>query len=591
MTFRWFTSMPTFVAEQISYVADANDLTRLKMFKNRVHDKIAELEPRSMEKFAEAHPEDNENLSRIGKHIQVLSETVKCWKSVMSPDKCGSGLPKSATASNSPKCESKPVTSNLTRVDSKDDLCRALFSDSEDEVDARPQPIKKVSRVPDLLKPSEPKKLGASDLAVRSNDLERLPSTQEIQKVFDNWKEARNNKSTETTNSRAEKRKRSSGVKSDRKTKETKLSRVIHHFDDDDEELEAAMSSASFPGSEHHTSIETDDDGSGIVEQTRVQLKSYRASNIRANSRLMEPPRSGGESCSKTRISDAFSSTRATGRLGETAGSDGESCSRTCIPDTFARDDVSRSTSGSLSGARSIRNTSWSGIGEMTSVSRVLDTFASTSNAPSFGGSVSRVPDSLAGAGDSSNRDSIGSSRSLVSELFDESPSTVASTPIGNSKFKLKVPILSKNLNVTNALASALNHDVTSAANSVRSNANVAGAGVQNTSYVRPNENRISNSDQGLPASEVRSTERWNSYEYQSARNESYSSAGQHGDFGAVNTSGGTSCGGSSSKPNPLPDEGFLDDLMDSDVIRAFDCMDDEGAIDFDHDRSDYKSN
>lgn len=255
MTFKWFTSLPTFIAEQIHYVLDANDLTKLKMFKTRVQDKITEAESLSLKNFAETSPKDHENYRRINEQLSFLSETVKSLKNVMSPDKHASKV---------------SDTGN-------DDMCQSLFSsDSDDETSVSKKFKKPLDSV---RKPVFEKKNVSSTLltvkpATLDAEFEKLPSTQEIEQVFDKWKDSKDKK-LETK--RAEKRKRSSTGKSNSRTSTKSSSKaeesksLFDNFDDDSAFANISDSQlfGSFNEKRRSTDIETDDSCS-IVEQTRL---------------------------------------------------------------------------------------------------------------------------------------------------------------------------------------------------------------------------------------------------------------------------------------------------------------------------------
>lgn len=551
MTFRWFTSLPTFVAQQISYIADATELIRLKMFRKRIRDKIDELESRSMEKFAETHPEDNENLSRIGKHMSVLSEAVKCWKTAISPDD-----------KNLSRKDSKP-TSISSKSKSKDDFCRALFiSDSEEEMDSKPQ-IKKANNVPNLVKRSAEyqKSDCIFESALRSSDLQKLPSTQDIDRVFQNWKESKNCKKT-VSETRVEKRKRSSSGNSIRKMKSKKMLRVSHCFSDDDDDSQSAVANSRLSVSDNHTSIETDEDGTDIVEQTHFPSKNNRASNIRLNDRLLELPKNNEESYSKTHISDTF------------AHDDDVSLKMNVMSSTAERSPDSsnsfdRSNPELLKSVSRVPGTLANNLTNFsTSLSRVPDTF--TNSASGFSSSFNHLPKTFGANTERSKRDSTDSYTGQKSDMFvnktlDESPSTVACTPLVNSKFKMKVPVLSKNLNITAALANSINqNDTVSICNSTLSEkthlntttspyqTNVQTKVISSSSHLNPNAFNNDNAESRLNPG-----------------------PNANGIYGVSEYDKKSDC---SANFISFSNNGFLDDLIDSEVIREFDRLDDEIA-------------
>lgn len=573
MTFRWFTSLPTFVAQQISYVADATELIRLKMFRKRIRDKIDELESRSMEKFAETHPEDNENLSRIGKHMSILSEAVKCWKTAISPD--DKNLLRKGSKSTSISSKSK----------SKDDFCRALFvSDSEEEMDSKKPQIKKAINVPNLVKRSADQKSDCIyDSALRSDDLQKLPSTQDIDRVFQNWKESKNCKKTENE-TRVEKRKRSSSGSSVRKMKSKKLLRVSHCFSDDDDDFQSAIADSRLSVSDNHTSIETDEDGTDIIEQTRFPAKNNRASNIRLNGRLLELPKNKEESYSKTHISntvahddDLSSKMNVISSTAERSLNSSNSFDRSNtellksvshVPATLANNLTNFSASLSRVPDTLPNNTN----NFSTSPSRVPNTF--TNSASSFSSSFNHLPKTFGANTESSKRDSTDSCTGQKSDMFinktlDDSPSTVACTPLVNSKFKMKVPVLSKNLNITAALANSITQNDTLSI----SNSTLSGEKTNLISTISPYQTNVqtkvmSNSSHLSPNSS----------------NNDHAGSRLKSVYSGPNASG--TCGASeydkksdySADFVSFSNNGFLDDLIDSEVIREFDCLDDEMA-------------
>lgn len=165
--FEWFTSIPEFVAEQLTYVGDPTDLIKLRAFRKRLHEKLVEFERRSMEAFAEHNPGESEEFSRVNRQMKTLSKIVQSVKKHMSPEK-----------RVAPKATIESVSSTKTsfgRLQEED----TLLSDNDE----------------DLLAPSNGTRAVGSFLD--REDVESLPSTQETNKLYANW------------NHKTEKRKRS----------------------------------------------------------------------------------------------------------------------------------------------------------------------------------------------------------------------------------------------------------------------------------------------------------------------------------------------------------------------------------------------
>lgn len=262
MTFKWFTSIPNFVAEQIEYVLDANDLTRLKMFKTRIHDKIVEAECASLEKYADTSPKDHESYCRISKQVSFISEAVKSIKKVMSPDK-------------------RIQKVNRSTGQNDDNLCKSLFSsDSDDDTNASKKFKKPSKSSRKLVRGAEKVSLssGSSHISVNQNtfnsDFEQLPSTQDIEKVFDSWKESKDQK---LQNKRVEKRKRSSMGKNNNLVPTKNVPNVqeisatlFDNFDDDSDFANISESQLLAPITEKRRPVDAKtNDSYSIVEQTR----------------------------------------------------------------------------------------------------------------------------------------------------------------------------------------------------------------------------------------------------------------------------------------------------------------------------------
>lgn len=288
MTFRWFTSIPTFVAEQIHYVLDANDLTKLKMFKKRIEEKIAEAESRSMEKFAETNPTEHEDYRRINQQISFLSEAMKTIKNVMSPE----------------KGDLKKISADVRGKSVDESLCQSLFSSDSDDDTIVSKKFKKISpvksrKIDELTKKLSPLSSLPTKPKTFDADIEQLPSTQEIEKVFDKWKDSKDKK-LETK--RAEKRKRSAVRKSGDgnsasvsknatssiKTIRTSTASKMDDFGDDMDFVNISDSQLFGQEEERKSSVFADNDGDdscSIVEETRFSAPyKFNRSNDRLES-------------------------------------------------------------------------------------------------------------------------------------------------------------------------------------------------------------------------------------------------------------------------------------------------------------------
>ncbi|XP_065214014.1 uncharacterized protein LOC135841119 isoform X2 [Planococcus citri] len=205
-TFEWFTSMPTFVAEQIDYVLDGNHLTKLKMFRARISEKIAEAEAVSLEKFAQHSPKDHENYCRIEQKITFLSEAMKSIKNAVasSPNKNVGNDRGGGSGSGSGGC----VVRKLADDNLDDDLFSSDDNDDGDgdryrddfrmgKFDRKERSKNHVYSNDEGKLPSERAATNHAPVAVAalkrstfdSTEFERLPSTQDIDRVFDSWKD------------------------------------------------------------------------------------------------------------------------------------------------------------------------------------------------------------------------------------------------------------------------------------------------------------------------------------------------------------------------------------------------------------------
>lgn len=165
--FEWFTSIPEFVAEQLTYVGDPTDLIKLRAFRNRLREKLVEFERRSMEVFAEHNPAESEEFSRVNRQMKTLSKIVQSVKKHMSPEK-------RVAARAATELSNFAAASSVRTVEDV-----ALQSDDDE----------------DLLAPCG--RTGTVRSSLDEDDVESLPSTQETNKLYANW------------NHKSEKRKRS----------------------------------------------------------------------------------------------------------------------------------------------------------------------------------------------------------------------------------------------------------------------------------------------------------------------------------------------------------------------------------------------
>lgn len=165
--FEWFTLIPEFVAEQLTYVGDPTDLIKLRAFRKRLREKLVEFERRSMEVFAEHNPAENEEFSRVNRQMKTLSKIVQSVKKHMSPEK-------RVAARATTELSSFTKASSVRAIEED-----ALQSDNDE----------------DLLAPSS--RTGTANFFLDREDVESLPSTQETNKLYASW------------NHKTEKRKRS----------------------------------------------------------------------------------------------------------------------------------------------------------------------------------------------------------------------------------------------------------------------------------------------------------------------------------------------------------------------------------------------
>lgn len=244
--FDWFTALPTFVAEQIPYVLDANDLTKLKMFRARIREKIAETETIGLEKFAADSPKDHENFCRIEQKITFLSEAMKSLKkgvAVSSPIKNVDNGRKSIVGKSNASFGDSLFSSDSGSSEGDDDHLRRQRHRRDKMTPSKKLNRKIFSKILDSGNEMRPECGGVNQAPVAalkrstfdSTDFERLPSTQDIERVFDKWKDS---KDQTLQAKRSEKRKRGETSYGKNAPPQTECSSLraseIDRYDDDD---------------------------------------------------------------------------------------------------------------------------------------------------------------------------------------------------------------------------------------------------------------------------------------------------------------------------------------------------------------------
>ncbi len=484
MVFRWFTSIPSFIAEQLDYLTDPTDLIKLKMFKNRVNEKILEFESRSSTAETD-HGIAEEDLSRISEQVNTLSKLVKNVKERFSPKKGdGSAGPannlrvddidwtdelfftqkprdesafsKAADLSDElfesqPPCDVPRSKTNVSFYE-KNASSRILDSipdnrsgydnsknrdaprrindpDSDDEATNKPETFKKPTPI-NLRKNA---KISGLVLQKTASAYDNLPSTQEIDKVFANWRDSKN-RSGESSDDSRETRKRNVTPKSSVKPSTTKKAPVSRNFDDSDDDFDYSSVPLPSPAVQNNSSCSVIEPTAYSAPKTTVKGNT-RSSGCTTKPTLDSFQKSASVSSESDDSISVVEQTAMPGRVNsrprlgivagqsikEPAGDDFDSRVVTRVANTVPFADSNTSSKC----VTHVSNTALNSSEDTRRRSSVLGDDTKNSNCSYAGG---------------------------MSDSFDKSVSTVASTPAAGSKFKLKIPILAKNLTMTSTL-------------------------------------------------------------------------------------------------------------------------------------------
>ncbi|XKL68718.1 hypothetical protein PGB90_006487 [Kerria lacca] len=410
MVFQWFTSIPAFVAEQIAYVMDATDLIKLRMFKTRISEKITEFESLNANKFEQNNLRDDceiddhfSRLNNISEQVTKLSNAMKIVKQHISPKK-----------------NDQTFSEHKSKKDKKDNLVSHLFSsDSDEDMLPKSNMKNKTFNIPNFTKTNESIAFrGISASAKNITCYDNLPSTQDVERVFANWKEAKKNPINTFDKTHKKQKMSTVSSKNSKSISKVKNSSITYDFNDSLDNFDLIMNGVNFSDNsisrKNSTTSYVDDD----TDKSPCIIERTAFSNVKVlhkNNSL--PEKLGAESFKKSVTELSRKNSNVSNK-----SIDNSSNLITHLSDTFNHNNKSLDNSN-----------------VEQSITHITDTFARSfeKKEDSLNNLLNRVSDSFLNS--SSNK----------------SVSIVDSTPIANPKFKLKVPIYSKNFNITNAIVAA----------------------------------------------------------------------------------------------------------------------------------------